>query len=68
MHKNNAQNTTKCTTKYYKYININISIINNKLSKSNKNISNNNKCTVCHFKAYHSIISLLHTKRHTTQI
>ena len=32
MHKNNTQNTTICTTKYYKIINVNISNNNNNLS------------------------------------
>lgn len=46
IHKYHTKNTTKCTIKYYKYININISIINNNLSLNNKYISNNNKCAV----------------------
>ena len=46
MHKKHTKNTTKCTTKYYKIINVNISNNNNNLSKNDKIISNNDKCAV----------------------
>ena len=46
MHKIYTKNTTKCTTKYYKIINVNISNNNNNLSQNDKHISNNNKCPV----------------------
>lgn len=59
MHKNHTKNITKCTTKYYKIINVNISNNNNNLSLNDKYISNNNKCTVSRFKGIGNINILL---------
>ena len=46
MHKTHTKNTTKCTTKYYKIINVNISNNNNNISQNDNNISNNDKYAV----------------------
>ena len=62
MHKYHTKNTTICTTKYYKIINVNISNNNNNLSLNNKIISNNNKCTVSRFNGIGNIKSLSQIK------